>query len=135
MRKIARAGAVVVAAAGATVGLPTVAAVATDQLPRGEIVICNHTGYMFGVFADGPSFRQDDLAGSFDECTDWSRVLPGSYDIGFNLRVPTTQQVILQVRVKRDNYVFYRRFNNEGITRASVGKDSVTRVDLFIPRA
>src|SRR5689334_824796 len=39
--------------------------------PTGRIVICNHSGYMFDVYADGPSIREDDLAGSFDECTDW----------------------------------------------------------------
>lgn len=135
MRKIVRAGAVVVAAAGVTAALPAANAAADEPLPRGDIVICNHTGYMFGVFADGPSFRQDDLAGSFDECTDWSRVLPGKYDIGFNLRVPSSQSVVIQVRVKRDAQVYYRIFNREGITNASVGKDSVTRADLFIPRA
>jgi len=103
--------------------------------PRGEIVICNHSGYMFDVFADGPSIRTDDLAGSFDECTDWARVLTGNYEIGFALRVPSQQNVIIQARFKRDDHVFYKVFNHEGIIKTNVGRGELTRVDLYIPRA
>jgi hypothetical protein len=102
--------------------------------PRGEIVICNHSGYMFDVFADGPSIREDDLAGSFDECTDWARVLTGNYEIGFALRVPSQQNVIIQARFKREDHVFYKVFNTQGIVRANVGNHELTRVDLYIPR-
>ena len=136
MRKMTRAGAVVVAAAAATaVALPASAAHASDGPPRGEIVICNHSGYMFDVYADGPSIREDDLAGSFDECTDWARVLTGKYDIGFALRVPSTQTVIIQARFKRDDHVFYKVFNGEGVVSTNVGHDELTRVDLYIPKA
>jgi hypothetical protein len=97
-------------------------------------VICNHSGYMFDVFADGPSIREDDLAGSFDECTDWARVLTGNYEIGFALRVPSQQNVIIQARFKREDHVFYKVFNTQGIVRANVGNHELTRVDLYIPR-
>jgi hypothetical protein len=132
MNKLARAGAVVAAAAAATAVLPI--ASASASAPRGEIVICNHSGYMFDVYADGPSLRSDDLAGNFDECTDWYRVLPGKYDIGFSLRIPSQQNVIIQARFKRDGHVFYKQFNNEGVVSTSVAPDRTTRVDLFIPR-
>jgi hypothetical protein len=138
MRKMNRAGAVVVAAAAASaIVLPASAAHAanTGGVPRGEIVICNHSGYMFDVYADGPSIREDDLAGSFDECTDWARVLPGKYDIGFALRVPSQQNVIIQARFKREDHVFYKVFNHEGVVSTSVGPQELTRVDLYIPRA
>src|SRR5882757_146427 len=136
MRKMTRAGAVVVAAAAATaVALPASAAHASDGPPRGEIVICNHSGYMFDVYADGPSIREDDLAGSFDECTDWARVLTGKYDIGFALRVPSQQNVIIQARFKREDHVFYKVFNGQGVVTTNVGRGELTRVDLYIPRA
>jgi hypothetical protein len=138
MRKMNRAGAVVVAAAAASaIVLPASAASAADThgVPRGEIVICNHSGYMFDVYADGPSIREDDLAGSFDECTDWSRVLPGRYDIGFALRIPSESNVIIQARFKRDGHVFYKVFNHQGVVSSSVGPQQLTRVDLYIPRA
>ena len=133
MRKFTRAGAVVAAAVAAAAVLPAVAAAADS--PRGEIVICNHSGYMFDVYADGPSLRSDDLAGSFDECTDWYAVLPGKYDIGFSLRVPSQQSVIIQARFKRHGHVIYKVFNGEGVVSTSVAPESLTRVDLYIPRA
>jgi hypothetical protein len=132
MHKMSRAGAVVAAAAAVTAVLP-IASASADS-PRGEIVICNHSGYMFDVYADGPSLRSDDLAGNFDECTDWYRVLPGKYDIGFSLRIPSQQNVIIQARFKRDGHVFYKQFNGEGVVSTSVAPDRTTRVDLFIPR-
>ena len=102
--------------------------------PLGKIVVCNHSGYMFNVYADGPSIREDDLAGSFDECTDWAPVLTGNYQVGFGLRTTSTQNVIIQARFKRDDHVFYKVFNNEGVIQGFVNKDEVMRVDLFIPQ-
>jgi hypothetical protein len=103
--------------------------------PLGAIVVCNHSGYMFNVYADGPSVREDDLAGSFDECTDWAKVLTGGYNIGFGLRSASAQNVIIQARFKRDDHVYYKVFNREGIIPAFVNAGEVTRVDLFIPQA
>jgi len=103
--------------------------------PTGQVVICNHSGYMFDVYADGPSIREDDLAGSFDECTDWKPVLTGGYSVGFGLRTPSAQNVIIQARYKRDGHVFYKVFNGQGQLPLAVGKDETTRLDLFIPRA
>ena len=149
MRKISRGGAALFAVAtAATVLAPAsanavsmgdkpekhVKVVKSSPPPRGELVICNHSGYMFDVYADGPSLRTDDLAGNFDECTDWARVLPGSYDIGFSLRIPSQQNVIIQARMKRDGHVFYKVFNGEGVVNGKVAADRTTRVDLFIPR-
>jgi hypothetical protein len=102
--------------------------------PLGKIIICNHSGYMFNVYADGPSLRTDDLAGSFDECTDWARVLPGAYQVGFGLRTASSQNVVIQARFKRDDHVFYKVFNREGVLSTNVGPDQLTRVDLFIPQ-
>ncbi|HEX3830178.1 MAG TPA: hypothetical protein VHV82_23165 [Sporichthyaceae bacterium] len=102
--------------------------------PLGTIVICNHSGYLFNVFADGPSVREDDLAGSFDECSNWDKVLTGNYQIGFGLRTTSTQNVIIQARFKRDDHVFYKVFNNEGIIQGFVNKDETMRIDLFIPQ-
>jgi hypothetical protein len=102
--------------------------------PLGTIVVCNHSGYMFNVFADGPSIREDDLAGSFDECTAWDRVLTGNYQIGFGLRTSSAQNVIIQARFKRNDHVFYKVFNNEGVLSGFVNKDETMRVDLFIPQ-
>ena len=102
--------------------------------PLGTIIVCNHSGYMFNVYADGPSIREDDLAGSFDECTAWDKVLTGNYQIGFGLRTTSTQNVIIQARFKRNDHVFYKVFNNEGVIQGFVNKDEVMRIDLFIPQ-
>jgi hypothetical protein len=142
MRKITRAGAVVVAAAAATtIALPAGAATTHhgwddegDGDGAGLIEVCNHSSYLFNVYADGPSIRKDDLAGSFDECTHWSRVRPGRYDIGFGLQTASAQRVIIQARVKRDGQTFYKVFNNEDVISSNVGPHSLTRVDLFIPQ-
>jgi hypothetical protein len=144
MRQIARAGAVAFAAAAlAFTGTAAHAAPMGDKPkpaapappPVGQIVICNHSGYMFDVYADGPSIREDDLAGSFDECTDWRPVLTGKYDIGFALRVPSQQNILIQARFKREGHVFYKVFNGQGVVSTSVARDELTRVDLYIPRA
>lgn len=109
-------------------------AVAAAKPPMGKLVVCNHSGYMFGVFADGATTtRTDDLAGSYDECTDWKPVPPGSYDLGLNLRVPSQQNVLINLRVKRDGHTIYRRMGN-GTTSIKVSADRTTRVDVFIPR-
>lgn len=136
MRKMSRAGMVVAAAVStASVLLPAGAASAHPHGPLlGSIQVCNHSGYVFNVYADGPSLRTDDLAGSFDECTDWARVLPGAYQVGFGLRTVSSQNVIIQARFKRDDHVFYKVFNNEGVLSTNVGPEQLTRVDLFIPQ-
>jgi hypothetical protein len=97
------------------------------------LVICNHTGYVFDVYADGPSVREDDLAGSFDECTDWKPMLVGRYDIGFSMRTPSQQPVVIQARFNRDGATYYKTFNNQGVVTAYVAPDQPTRIDLFIP--
>jgi len=144
MRKIARAGAVVVAAAAiAGFGVPAGAATTNHhgfefgegfEGDDGLIQVCNHSGYLFNVFADGPSVRTDDLAGSFDECTHWHVVEAGQYIIGFGLRTASTQKVIIQARIKRGNRVFYENFSDEGKITTNVGEEQRTRVDLFIPQ-
>ena len=113
--------AALVAAAGVAAMLPATSAVAADDKPRGKMVICNHSGYIFDLFADGPSNRTDDLAGNYDECTDWARVLPGNYDIGYSLRIPSQQNVIIQARIKREGHVIYKVFKNStGIVKTNV---------------
>ncbi len=127
--------AALLAAAGVAALTPVAGASAAEAKPRGEMVICNHSGYIFDLFADGPSIRTDDLAGNFDECTDWARVLPGNYDIGYSLRIPSQQNVIIQARIKRAGHVIYKVFKNStGIVKTNVEVDRTTRVDLFIPR-
>jgi hypothetical protein len=137
MRKLARfAVAATTAAAAITIpALPAGAATAhggDDQF--GKIIVCNHSGYLFNTYADGPSIREDDLGGSFDECTDWSPVKPGGYDIGFGLKTATSQRVIIQARFKRHGHVYYKSFNNEGVVKSNVGDHETLRVDLFIPQ-
>jgi hypothetical protein len=100
---------------------------------EGTLVICNHTGYVFDVYADGPSVRQDDLAGSFDECTDWKPLWVGRYDVGFSMRTPSQQPVVIQARFNRDGVTYYKTFNNQGVVSAYVAPDQTTRIDLFIP--
>ena len=102
---------------------------------HGMLVICNHTGYVFDVYADGPDAREDDLAGSFDECTDWSPVSTGRYDVGFSMRTPSQQPVAIAARFNRDGVTYYKTFNNQGVVGAYVGPDKSTRIDLFVPRA
>jgi len=101
----------------------------------GLLVVCNHTGYVFGVYADGPSIRQDDIAGSFDECTDWKPVKVGDYSIGFTMRTPGQQPPMVQARVNRDDVTYYKTFNSQESLDVNVGAKKVTRIDLFIPEA
>jgi hypothetical protein len=106
----------------------------SDGRAAGLIEVCNHSGYLFDVYADGPSIRRDDLAGSFDECTHWRPVRAGHYDIGFGFRGTSKQNVIIQARFKRDGQTFYKVFNSEGVVTSNVGPGSHVRVDLFIPQ-
>jgi hypothetical protein len=112
---------------------PTVAATAAS------IQVCNRSGYMFDVYADGPSVREDDLAGysKGGACTDWANVLPGSYQIGFGLHPAGSGAnggVIVQARLRRNHYVYYRTFNNEGVFSSRVGPGDVVMMDLMIPQ-
>jgi hypothetical protein len=143
MRNITRTGAVLAAVFVAAVALPAASASAhdwdwaledSDGPGEGLIEVCNHSGYLFDVYADGPSVRRDDLAGSFDECTHWRPVRPGHYDIGFGFRGTSGQNVIIQARFKRDGQTFYKVFNSEGVVSSNVGPGSHLRVDLFIPQ-
>jgi hypothetical protein len=141
MRKISRAG-----AAAATLAVAGIAAAPMQSAsaasthhgppppPLGTIVVCNHSGYMFNVYADGPSIREDDLAGEMDECTNWDKVLTGNYQVGFGMRTTSTQEVKIMARFKRDDHVYYKVFNNEGVLSGFVNKDETMRVDLFIPQ-
>ena len=146
MRKISRAGAAAVTLAVAGIAAAPMQSASAASMrhhphgpavpppPLGKIVVCNHSGYMFNVYADGPSIREDDLAGSFDECTDWAPVLTGNYQVGFGLRTASSQNVIIQARFKRNDHVYYKVFNFEGVIQGFVNKDEVMRVDLFIPQ-
>lgn len=143
MRKLTGAGVVVLAAATAmSIALPPASAVTRgwdgydddEDGAAGLIEVCNHSGYLFDVYADGPSVRRDDLAGSFDECTHWRPVHVGEYQIGFGMRVPTKQNVVVQARFKRHEQTFYKVFNREGQVTTAVSPGSETRVDLFIPQ-
>jgi hypothetical protein len=145
MTKILRVGAVGCAAAAGLTLLPAAAAdaarVAKDAPapPVGTIQICNRSGYMFNVYADGPSVREDDLAGlsKSGECTDWKPVLAGSYQIGFGLRTASGSPVgpvIIQVRFRRNDHAYYKTFNNEGVMSTFVNQNDKIEVDLFVPQ-
>ncbi|MGQ0846569.1 MAG: hypothetical protein ACT4QF_20795 [Sporichthyaceae bacterium] len=135
MSSTTKRAAVLLAASAIAAVLPGAGAVAAEKDPAGDLVICNHSGYMFDVYADGPEARTDDLAGSFDECTDWAPLKPGSYQIGFSLRIPSQQNVIIQARFKRAGHTYYKVFNGQGVLSGVVADGKTTRVDLFIPRA
>jgi hypothetical protein len=100
----------------------------------GVLVVCNHTGYVFGVYADGPSVREDDLAGSFDECSDWKPVKIGDYEIGLTMRTPSQAPVMVQARVKRKGVTYYTTFNSQQPLDTTVASEQATRIDLFIPQ-
>ncbi|HEX3827745.1 MAG TPA: hypothetical protein VHV82_10785 [Sporichthyaceae bacterium] len=104
------------------------------------ISICNRSGYMFNVYADGPSVREDDLAGfsKGGECSDWPKVLPGGYQIGFGLRTAgggTNGAVVVHARFRRNNHVFYKAFNNEGVISTTLGPGDNVQLDLEVPQA
>jgi hypothetical protein len=123
------------ASAGVSAHAPGPKAHAKKKPPRlGMLVVCNHTGYVFGVYADGPSIREDDIAGSFDECTDWKPVKAGDYDIGFTMRTPSQQPATIQARIERHGVTYYQTFNSQGTLDVNVGAKQVTKIDLFIPQ-
>jgi hypothetical protein len=125
--------ATVLAAAAVFAAVPADAqAVDATKPASGTIMICNHSGYLFNVYADGPSIREDDLSGREHECANWKSVLIGSYQIGFGVRIPTNQRVIVGARFKRRGQVLYKSFNNEGVITASIGKGDLLRADLLI---
>jgi hypothetical protein len=100
---------------------------------HGELEICNHSGYQYGVYADGPSARETDLGG-FDECRHW-QVRAGRYDIGFDRRINSAdQRVIAQARVERGPSTFYKQFDSRGVFTTAVSSAYPTRIDLFIPQ-
>lgn len=99
----------------------------------GAIVICNHSGYGYGIYADGPSAEQTDLAGSFDECERWD-VLPGAYELGMTAYAPGSDPLLFQARFKRNGHSIYKVFNGEGTINFNVAEGKTTRVDLFVPQ-
>jgi hypothetical protein len=128
-----RTGFVAAAAAVAlgTVTLaPTTAGASSNGV--GGMVVCNHGGYGFDVFADGPDSFTDDLAGSFDECADWSPARAGQYEVGFSFPYSAPPGTLINVRVKRAGHTTYRNFNNEGTFNTNVGRGQVTRIDFYI---
>jgi len=98
----------------------------------GSIVVCNHGGYAFGVYADGPSTYSDDLAGSFNECANWLGAVPGAYRIGFSFATPPPPGTIIEVRIKAGGTTTYRRFTDEGDFGTNVRPGQVTKIDFNI---
>jgi len=144
MNKMTRSGAAVCAAAAGLVLLPATMADATTakptaappKPPTGIIQVCNRSGYMFNVYVDGPSLREDDLAGlsKSGECSAWDPVLVGSYQIGFGMRTTSTQEVKIMARFRRNSHVYYKVFNNEGNIITFVNKGDTIQLDLMIPQ-
>jgi hypothetical protein len=149
MNKMIRFGAAVCAAAAGSVLLPATMADATTAKkdaaappppPTGIIQVCNRSGYMFNVYVDGPSLREDDLAGlsKSGECSAWDPVLVGSYQIGFGLRTTSNAAgegpVIIQARFRRNHHVYYKVFNSEGVISTFVNRGDNIELDLMIPQ-
>jgi hypothetical protein len=136
MRDLSRAAAVASTVAVIAMLAPAAPAGAAVEHwhEHGELEICNHSGYEYGVYADGPSARQADLAG-FDECRHWE-VGVGRYEIGFDRRITADpeQRIIAQARVERGPVTEYRDFDPRGVITTFVSPAHKTRVDLFIPR-
>lgn len=103
--------------------------------PKNTMIVCNHSGYLIGVYAMGPGqVRRSDLAGSYDECVTWKHLRPGFHDTGFNWRVPSQQNVALELRVKYDGHTVYKRvFPGSGALLQLAG-DKTMKVDFYIPR-
>jgi hypothetical protein len=98
----------------------------------GAMVVCNHGGYGFDIYADGPSSFSDDLAGSFDECADWSPARKGQYEVGFSFPYAAPPGTLFEVRIKRNGHTTYRQFNDEGSFTTNVGNNQTTRFDFYI---
>jgi hypothetical protein len=96
------------------------------------MVVCNHGGYGFNVYADGPDSFVDDLAGSFNECADWSPATPGGYQIGFSFPYAPPPGTLFQIRVKADGTTTYRTFNGQGTFDTNVRPGRTTRIDFYI---
>lgn len=113
--------------------LPGAAAMAsTDAYGTGAILICNHGGYGFDVYADGPDSFSDDLAGSFDECADWSPASTGQYEIGFSFPYAPPPGTLFQIRIKRNGQTQYKVFSGEGTFHTNVSKNKTTRIDTYV---
>ncbi|HEY2833936.1 MAG TPA: hypothetical protein VGJ14_16015 [Sporichthyaceae bacterium] len=98
----------------------------------GGMVVCNHGGYGFDVFADGPDSFTDDLAGSFNECADWAPAHAGQYEVGFSFPYAAPPGTIFNIRIKRAGHTTYRNFNSEGTFNTNVGRGQITRIDFYI---
>jgi hypothetical protein len=98
----------------------------------GGMVVCNHGGYGFDVFADGPDSFTDDLAGSFNECADWAPARAGQYEVGFSFPYAAPPGTIFNIRIKRAGHTTYRNFNSEGTFDTNVGRGQITRIDFYI---
>ncbi len=134
MLPIARSGVVLAAAALVVVAVPTVTR--AESVPRGRLVVCNHASYIHKVYADGPSSRQEDLAGESDECTHWRPVLPGRYSVGYVARIPSNKNLVFSARVKHGDKLFYKKVKPFGYGVAvHVTPGEVTRIDWFVRRA
>jgi hypothetical protein len=118
-------------AALAVTGLAGTAAHATSE-SSGGMIVCNHGGYGFDVFADGPDSFTDDLAGSFNECADWAPAHAGQYEVGFSFPYSAPPGTIFNIRIKRAGHTTYRNFNSEGTFNTNVGPGQITRIDFYI---
>jgi hypothetical protein len=121
----------VAALSATTFGLSGAAAHATSD-GIGRMIVCNHGGYGFDVFADGPDSFTDDLAGSFNECADWAPARAGAYEVGFSFPYAAPPGTIFNIRIKRNGHTTYRNFNSEGTFNTNVGQGQVTRIDFYI---
>ncbi len=129
------AKAIFVALVATAAALPGTAAMASADghgSRKGAMVVCNHGGYGFDIYADGPSSFSDDLAGSFDECADWSPAKVGQYEVGFSFPYAAPPGTLFEVRIKRNGHTTYRQFNDEGSFTTNVGKNQTTRIDFYI---
>jgi len=101
---------------------------------KAKLIVCNHSGYSFGVQAYGAGeLRRTDL-GAFDECVEWA--LPGgTFQFGIDMRIPSRKNVLVEVRIKQDGYAVYRRIPVSGTTNLYLGAGKTTSVAVFIPRS
>lgn len=97
---------------------------------RGVLQVCgsNH----FGVYADGPSVREDDLGGfKLGECTNWAPVLPGAYRVSFWAEAAYKHPPQpFTVRVHRHGSVYQATYNGEGVVSTWVTPHERTVIDL-----